>query len=94
MELTLSPDIENAIKERAGLEGTTPEQVALDGLRKMFGLSAGQPDDSPTSLEEFLNGYIGVIHSSEQVEGGANMSEETGKQFAQLVVRKRDRDQI
>ena len=94
MELTLTPDIETAIKAQADQEGTTPEQLALEGLRKLFVQSANQTDEAETSLEDFLNGYIGVIHSGEQIEGGANMSEETGAKFTQLLVQKRDQDQL
>ncbi|HRJ43407.1 MAG: hypothetical protein KJZ86_01425 [Caldilineaceae bacterium] len=33
MELTLTPEIESAIKKQASQAGVTPEKIALDGLR-------------------------------------------------------------
>ena len=89
MELTLTTDIENALKEQASQKGMTPEQLALDGLRKLFVFSTKRANGPSPSLADFLNGYIGVIHSSEYIEGGAQMSEDTGKKFAELIMQKR-----
>lgn len=36
MTITLTPEIENAIIERAQQEGTTAERLALDSLRHVF----------------------------------------------------------
>ena len=36
MKLTLTADIENALIEEANKQGTTPEILALDYLRKRF----------------------------------------------------------
>lgn len=36
MTITLTPDIENALTEQAREQGTTPETLALDGLREKF----------------------------------------------------------
>lgn len=84
MELTLTPDIENALKEQASQKGVTPQQLALQGLRKLFVPTVEELEKQLPTLADFLNGYIGVIHSSEFVEGGAQLSENTGNQFAQL----------
>lgn len=94
MELTLTPEIESAIKIQANRAGTTPEKVALDGLRMLFVSRVEAADESPVSLADFLDGYVGVIRSSEFVAGGAQMSEETGKQFAQLMAQKRIQDRL
>ena len=94
MELTLTPEIEIAINRQASQKGTTPEQIALDGLRMLFGSGteyAGQP---PTSLADFLDGYIGVIRSSEAIDGGAQLSENIGERFAQLMAQKRTQDHL
>ena len=83
MIITLTPDIERKLTERACKLGLTPEQLALDSLRERFApaepaitTSGGQ------TLREFLEGYIAVLDSSEYVPGGARMSENTGRKFA------------
>lgn len=43
----------------------------------------------PKTLSEFLDGYVGVLNSSEKVPGGARMSENTGKKFVDGLARKR-----
>ncbi len=45
MTITLTPEIENAIAEQAQREGTTAEQIALDGLRHLFIASKPMPED-------------------------------------------------
>ena len=89
MELTLTSEIEAVIKEQAMQKGMTPEQLALDALRKLFVPGVKQTDTQPASLADLLTGFIGVLHSSEHVNGGARMSEETGKQFAKMMMQKR-----
>ena len=94
MQLTLTPDIEAAINERASQTGATPEQLVLESLKKLFTPTLEQEQESLVSLADLLNGYIGVIHSSDYIEGGAQISEETGKAFSQLMVQKRDQEQL
>ena len=89
LTLTLTLEIESAIKKQASQTGTTPEKLALDSLRMLFVPGIEPADGPPASLADFLHGYIGVIRSSESVAGGAQMSEETGKQFAKLMTQKR-----
>ena len=43
--ITLPNEIETAIEERARREGTTPERLALDGLRRLFVPAQQSPDD-------------------------------------------------
>ena len=43
--ITASDEIGTAIAERAQREGTTPEWLALDGLRRLFVSSTQSPDD-------------------------------------------------
>lgn len=45
MTITLTPEIENAIAEQARREGTTAEQIALDGLRHLFITPKPSPED-------------------------------------------------
>ncbi|HXG65570.1 MAG TPA: hypothetical protein VNO70_10710 [Blastocatellia bacterium] len=91
IHIILPPDIANALTEEARRQGTTPEVLALDSLRKRFVPSA--PTESPPqeqrTLADFLFGYIGVLSSAEHVHGGAQMSESSGKKFATGLLNKR-----
>ena len=82
MELTLTPDVENAITQQANQKGITPQQLALDSLRKLFVPASVEAKEHPSTLADFLDGYIDVLRSSEFVEGGAQLSEHTGSRFA------------
>ncbi len=93
MELTLTPDIENALTELASQKGMTPQKLALEGLRKLFVPASDHAEEHPPTLADFLNGYIGTIRSSEFIEGGAQLSENTGDEFTQLMLQKRIQDQ-
>ncbi len=40
---------------------------------------------------DFLRGYISVLHSSEYIPGGAQMSKDSGKQFVAGLLKHRGR---
>jgi len=46
------------------------------------------------SLADLLEGYIGVIDSSEYIEGESRMSEDTGEKFAQMMIQKREQGHL
>lgn len=96
MVITLTPDLEQAILEQARRQGTSPEQIALASLRKQFITTVRDERkvDAPGSLFDFLAGYIGVLHSSQEIEGGAQMSNKTGKRFAAGMVKKREQRRL
>jgi hypothetical protein len=100
MEITLPPEIERALKEQARQRGTTPEQLALDTLRQEFvsatpnGAESPAPVEGYANLAEFLDGFIGVIHSGEVVPGGARMSEATADTFAAALLEKRKQGRL
>ena len=86
MVITLTPDLEKALAERARKLGTTPETLALDSLRERFA-----PTPLPKlqgTMADFLKDFIGVLNSSEFVKGGAQMSVDTGKKFSAIVYKK------
>ncbi len=95
MKITVPPDIERSLTARAEQLGTTPELLALDSLREKFppserpAVDEGPEGEEPQSLADFLRGYVGVLHSSESVPGGARSSEDTGKKFAAGLLKKR-----
>lgn len=84
--ITLPPELETAVAERAKRSGTTPELLALDSLRREF--LPPVPPESEGTMADFFAGYIGVIDSGEIVPGGANMSEDTGRKFKEILLEK------
>ncbi|HEV2945829.1 MAG TPA: hypothetical protein VGX70_00540 [Gemmataceae bacterium] len=60
--ITLPADLEAPLKEEAKKQGTTPEAVALEGLRKLFNLlvTHNEPPNGE-SLFDFLKGYLGAV---------------------------------
>lgn len=94
MKISVPPDIERALTARARALGTTPEILAVDSLRERFS-SQSDLDEEPAgtskanTLADLLDGYIGILHSSERVPGGAQLSEDSGKKFADGLARKR-----
>lgn len=91
MILTLSPDIERALVEQARRQGTTPERLVLETLRRQFVHPAGaeHPPGAGETLADFLDGAIGVLHSGEHIPGGARMSEDAGDTFVAALIEKR-----
>ena len=45
--------------------------------------------EEPATLADFLQGYVGVLHSSEYVPGGARLSEDSGRKFAEGLTAQR-----
>jgi len=95
MKITVPPDIERVIAARADELGTTPEVLALNSLRERFSPDADADDGSDEgkkgkTLADFLKGYVGVLHSSEKVPGGAGLSENAGRKFAEGLAKKRE----
>ena len=95
MHITLTPDIEQALTEQARQQGTTPEALALESLRRQFVLPTRGESAAPyDTLADFLADSIGVLHSSEYVTGGARLSESTGKTFAAGLLKKRQQRRL
>ncbi len=95
MKITVPPEIERALADRAHKLGTTPETLVLDSLRERFLHTEPEAEEAPETepsaqtLADFLRGHIGVLHSAERVPGGACMSEDSGKKFAAHLLKKR-----
>jgi hypothetical protein len=96
MEINLTPDIEQALLEQAKRRGTTPEQLALESLRREFvhPAQSGRSAEAPGSLADFLSDSIGVLHSQDYVSGGARMSESTSEDFAKALAEKRKQGRL
>ena len=67
--ITLPPDLESRLADEAARRGTTPELLALDGLRRLF---APQPDETaPADTPfDFLAGHIGAVDGTADGNGG------------------------
>ena len=96
MTIELTPDVERALAEAAQERGTTPQTLALEALRNLFVQPRPSCPDGqvPATMAEFLEGFIGVLDSSEHVPGGANMSTMTGRDFADGLVKKREEGRL
>jgi hypothetical protein len=89
MVITLTPDIEQALVAQAHQRGTTPEELALETLRQQLSPPPPPVAESDQNLADFLGGFIGALHSSEHIPGGADMSNDTGAQFTEHLVKQR-----
>jgi hypothetical protein len=97
--ITLPPELEQIITERARQQGTTPELWTLDKLRQSLQSDApveatAEPDADSGTMLDFFEGYVGVLHSSEFVPGGAQMSKDIGRKFAEGMVKKRQEGKL
>ena len=86
--ITLPPDVEALLAEEARKQGTTPERLALDYLRRKFALpSSAETPGSADSLFDFLSGYVGTVSGTSEA-----LSENCGRRFADgLIDRQRQR---
>lgn len=98
MQITLSLELEKALIQRAQQVGIAPDQLATDLLRQQLnGLQFDPPvheEMRAKTLADFLEGYIGVIQSGKGLNGGAGLSEKTGKNFARLMMQKRQKGHL
>ena len=87
--ITLPPDIEGPLAEAARRQGTTPEILALDSLRKLFARTgAGEPGEGET-LFDFLSGHIGTVSGTTEA-----LSENCGERFAQGLAEKQQQGHL
>lgn len=97
--ITLPPELEKGITERARKQGTTPELWTLDRLHKALQNEAvlegaREPVSEGGSMLDFFEGYIGMLHSSEFVPSGAQMSQDTGRKFAESMHKRQQEDKL
>ncbi len=92
--LSADEDLIEAARQRAAAEHTTlKEQFRLwleNYVRhRQRVISHKVPSEEQETLADFLQGHIGVLHSSEYIPGGARMSEDSDKKFAQGMLKQR-----
>lgn len=92
MAIHLTPGTESALAREAEARGTTPDVLAEEYVVEAMQRAKPEPaadGAEAKSLADFLSGYVGVFDSRDDVPGGARLSEEAGKKFAEGMVRKR-----
>ncbi len=96
MEIMLTPDLEVALVHHARKQGMTLHTLVLEMLRERFGTPQATEtiSNEQETLFEFLDGHIGVLHSSEYIPGGGRMSEDGGKKFAAGMAKKRHQGRL
>lgn len=89
MTIALPPELEEVIEARARQQGTTAELLIVNKLQEQFLPPLFEPQDTEgRTMADFFAGYVGGLHSSEFVPGGAQLSEDTGRKFTQLLLKK------
>lgn len=95
LSITLPPELEHALLEQARAQGTTPELLALDSLRERFTNAAiSEPTPYHQTMADYWADFIGCLHSSDFVPGGAQMSTDSGRKFAQGMADKREQGKL
>lgn len=88
--ITLPADLEGPLREEARKQGTTPEAVALDSLRKLFGSSLSKSElPNGISLFDFLKGYAGSVDGT-----SIPLSEKCGDFFTEGLIEKQKRGRL
>jgi len=85
MTITISSEIEKALREIAARQGTTPEDVLTQTLEKTF-LTPEVPQE-PT-LAELFAGRTGLVNS----EGRYNYSSHTGKAYTESLLKQKEQN--
>lgn len=94
LTISLPRDLVTTLERHAEQQGTTIELLVVENLRRQFDPPPITEEPAEGSLYDFLRDSIGVLHSSDYVEGGARLSENTGKRFAELMIEKRAKEQL
>ena len=97
--ITLPPELEKNITERANRQGTTPELWSLKTLYQSVQSDLSTQSESESIPEgetmlDFFAGYVGVLNSSEFIPGGAQMSKDIGRKFAEGMLHKRQEGKL
>ena len=87
--ITLPPDLAGRLADEARRHGTTPELLALDGLRRLFGPPSTESGAGHGTLFDFLVGYIGTVAGAAEA-----YSEDCGQRFAEGLADKQQRGRL
>lgn len=90
LQVTLTPEVAAIVVREAARQGTSADAVVNDAIRERL---APDPDTAdaarPKNLAEAIAPYIGAVNS-----GGANMSEDCGKKFTEILLQKRQQGKL
>jgi len=92
--ITLPPELEQAVCERAQQQGTTPELYLLADLRDRYLLEVPHAIETEIdqsegeTMADFFAGYAGTVNSREIIPGGVHLSKDTGRRFTELMLKK------
>ena len=90
LTITLTPELEKIVTEKSTQLGTTPELYLLDDLNTRYcaEIPAEEIPLEGETMADFFKGYIGMVDSREFGNGPSNLSQDTGKKFTELMVKK------
>ena len=77
LTITVPPSLAVPLAEEARRRGTTPELLALEGVRQVLPASPPPAPDGE-SLLDFLQGYVGTVAGSSEP-----YSQDCGRKFAE-----------
>ena len=90
MRIELTPDLESALVDAARRQGTTPDLLAEAYLRERLNTRMHESSGAePKTLADFLAGYVGILGNGEGPGEASNLSEDTGRRFAEALSRNR-----
>lgn len=89
--LSLPLDIEGPLIKEAQRQGVTPELLALDSLRQLFGPAptSEEPSGEEATLFDFLTGHIGTVEGTTEA-----FSDHCGQRFAEGLAEKQQRGRL
>ena len=77
LTITVPPELAVPLAEEARRQGTTPELLALEGVRRVLPVGS-PPPPAADSLLEFLAGHVGTVAGSSEP-----FSQDCGRTFAE-----------
>jgi hypothetical protein len=77
LTIHVPPELAIPLAEEAGRRGTTPELLALEGVRRVLPPSTTAQPAAGTLLD-FLSGYVGTVEGSSEP-----FSQDCGRRFAE-----------
>ncbi len=90
MTITLTGEIEKGLVQHAEKIGTSAEALAIETLRREFAApNVVENLATEENLVDFLGDFVGGISSDEYLPGGAQISHDAGKKFAEAMSEKR-----
>lgn len=75
LTITLTPELEAVIADKAKQQGTTPENLTLDSLRNLFLPGVPELPSAPQTLEEKVAAIVAGVPEEEWNKLPADMGE-------------------